>query len=96
MRNTLSVLALAAIAVIAAWGVSQVRIVYVERFCSGPKRWRVTVGPPDATNLRVTSGVYRASSYSLTNGFGLRPPGVSVVAVPFGTNALRATNRFER
>ncbi len=87
MRKILFRVAVAFVVSFASLSVCRIRIVHLEQFCSNTKSWHVTFGPPNAVNLGLTSGVgYRASSYSLTNGFGLRPPGVSWLVVPFGPN----------
>ena len=83
MRQTLLILGVALALIFAGVCASRVRIVQTEQFCSNAKSWHLTFGPPNATNLGLTSGVYRARSYSLTNGFGLRPPGQSWLSVPF-------------
>lgn len=78
------VLILAAVlgVILSGYGVTRVRLVHLEHFCSNVKSWRITMSPPTASRLELTNGVYRVTSYSLSNGFGLRPPGQSWLTAP--------------
>ena len=59
------------------------RVVHVQQFCSNVQTWRVTFHPPDGQSLNLHSGVYLASAYTLTNGFGLKSVGRIPVVVPW-------------
>ena len=71
MRSFIFKLAVGFSAVALVWAVTQLRVVHVEQFCAGLKEWRVTFRQADSQNLSLTPGIYVATSYSLTNAFGL-------------------------
>ena len=63
---------LTVVALLSAWSLITVQFVHVQQFCSNAMRWRITFQTPDEHSLSLGPGIYMASSYTMSNGFGLR------------------------
>ena len=86
MRRLVSIPMLAVLTLMCVWSVIAVRVVHVQHFCSNAIQWRIVFQPPDQRNLTLAPGIYRASSYTLANGFGVGGITQTFVVVPLDSS----------